>query len=59
MPEMPTLITHKNILKNKFAEVFIVRGKSVQINVNQLTAKHTLKNTIRNTVKEYLSCPQR
>ena len=52
MPETPTLNTHKNILKNKFSEVFIVRGKSEQINVNQLTAEHTLKNNVRNSVKE-------
>jgi hypothetical protein len=55
LPETPTLTTLKNILENNLAKVVIVRSKSVQSNVHNLTAN----NTIRNTIKETWSRPQR
>jgi hypothetical protein len=56
---MPTLNTHKNIIKNKFAKAIIVRGKSEKIDVNKLTTADTHKNIVKNTVNESWSRPQR
>jgi hypothetical protein len=53
------LNTHKTIIKNKFAKVFIVRGKYEKIDVNKLSAEDTLKDIVKNTVKESGSRPQR
>ena len=47
----PTINTHQNITKNKFADVFAKKGRFEKINVTTLNAEYTPTiNTIGNIV---------